>query len=115
MDAASLFQSAVRGQWENISGQPYQSKTLDVELNLNDPEDKAERWIKVRLLFVRGVADADKAQPGKHDWALFLTTDVGLSPQRIPELYAMRWAIEIHHQQNRYKLGNQATSAYSEL
>lgn len=105
MDAASLFQSAVRGQWENISGQPYQSKTLDVKLNLNEPQDKEERWIKVRLLFVRGIADADKAQPGKHDWAIFLTTDVSLSPQRILELYAMRWAIEVYFKEAKQHLG----------
>lgn len=105
MDADSLFQSNVRGQWEKIPGQPYQSKTLDVELNLNDPQDKAERWVKVRLLFVRGIADADKAQSGKHDWAIFLTTDVGLSPQRILELYAMRWAIEVYFKEAKQHLG----------
>ena len=105
MDVNALFQSAVRGQWEKIAGQPYQSKTLDVELNLNGTEDKAERWIKVRLLFVRGIADADNAQPGKHDWAVFLTTDVGLSPQRILELYAMRWAIEVYFKEAKQHLG----------
>ena len=105
MDVNALFQSAVRGQWEKIAGQPYQSKTLDVELNLNGTEDKAERWIKVRLLFVRGIADADKEQPGKHDWAVFLTTDVGLSPQRILELYAMRWAIEVYFKEAKQHLG----------
>ena len=105
MDVNALYQSAVRRQWEKISGQPYQSKTLDVELNLNDPEDKAERWIKVRLLFVCGITDANKAQPGKHDWAVFLTTDVGLSPQRILELYAMRWAIEVYFKEAKQHLG----------
>ena len=105
MDVNALFQSAVRGQWEKIAGQPYQSKTLDVELNLNGTEDKAERWIKVRLLFVRGIADADKEQPGKHDWAVFLTTDVGLSPQRVLELYAMRWAIEVYFKEAKQHLG----------
>jgi hypothetical protein len=57
MDVCALYQSAVRGQWEKVAGQPYQSKTVVVELNLNDPKDEVTRWIKVRLLFVRGVAD----------------------------------------------------------
>ena len=105
LDVNALFQTAVRGQWENISGQPYQSKTLDVELNLNDTKDKTVRWIKVRLLFVRGIVDGDKAQPGKHDWAIFLTTDISLSPQRILELYAMRWAIEVYFKEAKQHLG----------
>ena len=49
---------------------------------------------------MRGIADADKAQPGKHDWVVFMTTDVGLSPQRILELYAKRWAIEVYYKKN---------------
>ncbi len=28
--------------------------------------------------FVRGIAQPEKAQPGKHDWAVFLTTDTTL-------------------------------------
>ncbi|MFZ4539318.1 transposase [Propionivibrio sp.] len=59
----------------------------------------------MRLLFVCGIADADKAQPGKHDWAVFLTTDVGLSPQLILELYAMRWAIEVYFKEAKQHLG----------
>jgi hypothetical protein len=42
---------------------------------LSSSPDEAEQWIKVRLLFVRGIAQPEKAQPGKHDWAVFLTTD----------------------------------------
>lgn len=88
-----------------IPGQPYQSKTVDVALNLNDPQDKTARWIKVRLLFVRGIVDGDKAQPGKHDWAVFLSTDVSLQPQRILELYAMRWAIEVYFKEAKQHPG----------
>jgi SRSO17 transposase len=105
MDLCALYQSAVRGQWEKIPGQNYQSKTVVVDLNLNDPKDEVARWIKVRLLFVRGVPDADKAQPGKHDWCVFLTTDTGLDPQRMLELYAMRWAIEVYFKESKQHLG----------
>ena len=105
MDVCALYQSAVRGQWEKVPGQPYQSKTVVVELNLNDPKADTARWIKVRLLFVRGVADSDKAQPGKHDWAVFLTTDINLDPQKMLELYAMRWAIEVYFKESKQHLG----------
>ena len=59
----------------------------------------------MRLLFVRGVAAQEKAQVGKHDWAIFLTTDTGLAPQRILELYAMRWAIEVYFKEAKQHLG----------
>jgi len=105
MDLCALYQSAVRGQWEKIPGQPYQSKTVVVDLNLNGPKDEVARWIKVRLLFVQGVPDSDKAPPGKHDWCVFLTTDPQLAPQRMLELYAMRWAIEVYFKESKQHLG----------
>ena len=105
MDLCALYQSAVRGQWGKVPGQPYQSKTVVVDLNLNDPKAEVARWIKVRLLFVRGVADSDKVQPGKHDWCVFLATDPQLCPQKMLELYAMRWAIEVYFKESKQHLG----------
>ena len=46
-----------------------------------------------------------KVQPGKHDWAVFLTTDTNLEPHRILELYAMRWAIEVYFKEAKQYLG----------
>jgi len=99
----ALYRLCVRKQWQKIPGQPYQVKVLDVELNLS--EKKAEHWAKVRLLFVRGTADGGKAQAGKHDWAVFLTTDLSLEPGRILELYALRWAIEVYFKEAKQHLG----------
>lgn len=105
MDVKALYRSCIRGQWQNIPGHLYQARALDVELNLSSAPDEIARWIKVRLLFVRGVAAQEKAQVGKHDWAIFLTTDTGLAPQRILELYAMRWAIEVYFKEAKQHLG----------
>ena len=104
MDVNALYQSCIRGQWQKIAGQPYQARALNVELNLNKP-DEVENWIKVRLLFVHGAATQEKAQVGKHDWAVFLTTDISLVPQRLLELYAMRWAIEVYFKEAKQYLG----------
>lgn len=104
-DVQALYKSCIRCQWQKIAGQPYQAKALDVDLNLSSTPDEVEKWIKVRLLFVRGVATQEKAQPGKHDWAVFLTTDTSLEPQRILELYALRWAIEVYFKEAKQYLG----------
>jgi len=105
MDVKALYQSCIRRKWQKIPGLPYQAKSLDVELNLSSTPDEAEKWIKVRLLFVRGVKAEEKVQLGKHDWAVFLTTDISLEPQRILELYAMRWAIEVYFKEAKQYLG----------
>ena len=105
MDLQTIYKSEVRKQWEKVPGQPYQSKTVVVELNLNDTKEEAARWIKVRLVFVRGMADSDKQQPGKHDWVVFLSTDSNLDSQKILELYAMRWAIEVYFKESKQHLG----------
>ena len=100
-----LFQRRVRCKWDRIAGLPYEAKVMDVELNLNEPTDKTECLRKVRLLFVRGIVEGDKVQAGKHDWEVFLTTDMSMAPQRILELYAMRWAIEVYFKEAKQHLG----------
>ena len=104
MDVKALYKFCVRCQWQKIPGLPYLAKALNVELNLSSNSDEPENFIKVRLLFVRGV-NPDKSQPAKHDWAVFLTTDISLEPQRILELYAMRWAIEVYFKEAKQYLG----------
>jgi hypothetical protein len=95
LDIQALYKHCVRKAWQPIRGQKYQAKIVDVELNLAESKDP-EHWVKVRLLFVRGNAGDNQATTGKHDWAVFLTTDTNLSSAEILELYALRWAIEIY-------------------
>jgi len=64
----------------------------------------ADRWIKVKLLFVRGAND-EKQQPGKYDWALFLSTDSRLDDDKMLELYAWRWSIEVYFKEAKQHLG----------
>jgi hypothetical protein len=45
----------------------------------------------MRLLFVRDADSQEKTQVGKHDWAVFLTTDISLAPQRLLELFVPLW------------------------
>ncbi len=105
LDAKGLYRYAVRGQWKKTAGQPYQSKALDVELNLASSDKEPAQWLKVRLLFVRGAVEHEKEMVGKHEWALFLTTDINMSPERILVLYAMRWAIEVYFKEAKQHLG----------
>lgn len=100
----SLYKRCVRKAWQPIRGQKYQAKAVDVELNLAETKEP-EQWIKVRLLFVRGNVGDTQQTVGKHDWAVFLTTDTALSETEILELYSMRWAIEVYFKEAKQHLG----------
>ena len=57
------------------------------------------------MLFVRGNAGDTQATVGKHDWAVFLTTDMALSPAKMLELYSLRGAIEVYFKEGKQHLG----------
>jgi SRSO17 transposase len=105
LDAKELFKKQVRKQWEKQPGTRYQAKYIDVEIDISETSSDIEKWRKVRLLFVRGASDTDKESAGKHDWALFLTTDCSLSPQTMLEIYALRWGIEVYFKECKQHLG----------
>lgn len=105
LDIQALFKRCVRKDWKKTPGQKYQTKVVDTELNLAE-KGELEQWVKVRLLFARSCADDDtKETVGKHDWAVFLTTDTALTAIEMLELYAMRWAIEVYFKEAKQHLG----------
>jgi len=104
MNAQELFKHQVKGHWRQLNGQPYQSKSITVDLNLSTSPKEPEQWISVKLLFVRGVAE-DKPQAGKSDWALFLSTDSELRDEKLLEIYALRWGIEVYFKEAKQNLG----------
>jgi hypothetical protein len=104
LSATELFKLHVKGHWQTLHNLPYQSKSIVVELNLISSDKEPAQWVKVKLLFVRSVNEA-KQQASKHDWALFLTTDSQLIDEKILEVYALRWGIEVYFKEAKQKLG----------
>ena len=105
LEAKALYQRAVKGEWKKVRNMPYQAVPMDVELDMADKGEKNSRWIKVRLLFVRGAVDGSKTSVGKKDWALFLTTEPEMSPTKMLEVYALRWSIEVYFKEAKQHLG----------
>lgn len=100
--AAELYQHHIKGQWQKIKGRPYQSKAITVELNLAKASESLITGSRSSCcLFV----STKKQRAGKHDWALFLSTDTHLSDERILEIYALRWGIEVYFKEAKQKLG----------
>jgi len=102
--AQALYKDHVKGHWEALNNVPYQSKSIVVELNLTSSDKAPAQWVKVKLLFVRSINET-KQQASKHDWALFLTTDSQLKDEKILEVYALRWGIEVYFKEAKQKLG----------
>ena len=102
--AKALYKQHVKGQWKTLNNVPYQSKSIIVEVNLTSSNKEPTQWVKVKLLFVRSINEA-KQQASKHDWALFLTTDSQLKDEKILEVYALRWGIEVYFKEAKQKLG----------
>lgn len=105
LDAKELYTYAVKREWRKVSGLPWKAVALDVELDLSEKGEKKPKWKTVRLLFVRGLQEPDKAEVGKKDWALFLTTDTQLSMSKLLETYALRWGIEVYFKEAKQHLG----------
>ncbi len=104
LSAEELYKQHIKGQWHNLKNIPYQSKSIIVELNLTTETKKDPQWIKVKLLYVRSMNEA-KQQASKNDWALFLSTDSLLEDEKILEIYALRWEIEVYFKEAKQKLG----------
>lgn len=81
-DARELYSHHVRKQWQSIQGTRHHYKLLDVELNLASSPNEAPQWVPYRLLFVKGTRGDNAKAPGKHDWALFITTDTAMEASR---------------------------------
>jgi len=105
LDAKELYTHAVKREWRKVRGMPWKAVALDVELDLAEKNEKEPRWQPVRLLFVRGLKTPDKAEAGKKDWALFLTTDMQLGMSKMLETYALRWGIEVYFKEAKQHLG----------
>ncbi len=104
VNAKELYSHHVRKQWQKIQGTHYYCKVLDVELNLSSAKEEVQ-WVSYRLLFVKGTTGDNIEIPGKHDWALFLTTETSIEPSRILEIYALRWGIEVYFKESKRHLG----------
>ena len=74
-------------------------------MDINTVQGQPSRWVKVKLLFVRGLKEDGKSQAGRKDWAVFLTTDPAMSMSKILEVYAMRWSIEVYFKEAKQHMG----------
>lgn len=95
--ATELYES-IKRRMKKMKGTTYRTYALDVVLNLCD-DKKRQELLPVRLLF----SSSTKQQ--KENWVVFLSTDVELSAEKIFEIYALRWSIEVYFKEIKQHFG----------
>jgi len=68
-------------------------------LNLEKNPNKPERWQEVVLVFS---APADSIG---ENWVVFLTTDLEANAEKVLEIYALRWSIEVYFKEVKQNFG----------
>jgi len=88
----------IKRRMKRFKGSPYRTSAVKVQLNLST-KNELEEWIDVRLLF------SSPINQYKDNWAVFLSTNVQLNAEKILEIYALRWSIEVYFKEIKQHLG----------
>ncbi len=95
--AAELF-TFIKRRMKRSPGTNYRTYTLNVQLDLSKDKKKPD-LLPVKLLFSSSI----KQQ--KENWVVFLSTDEGLCTEKIFEIYALRWSIEVYFKEIKQHFG----------
>ena len=95
---AKMLYGFIKRRMKARRGQRFRTFSLTVELNLSDAA-KPDRWVPVTLLFSK------PRRENKDSWCVILCTDTTYSAERILELYALRWGIEVYFKEVKQGMG----------
>lgn len=95
---AKMLHILVKRKMEATSGQRFLTYLLQVEINLSE-DDSEPKWAPVKLLFSKPRRKNNDA------WVVLLCTDTTYSAERILEIYALRWSIEVYFKEVKQGMG----------
>ena len=95
---AQTLYGLIKRRMKAGKGQRFRTFSLSVELNLSDASTP-ERWVPVTLLFSK------PRRESKDSWCVILCTDTNYNAERILELYALRWSIEVYFKEVKQGMG----------
>ena len=91
---AKMLYELIKRRMKAGRGQRFRTFSLSVEINLS-----GTNWIPVTLLFSKPRKET------KDGWCVILCTDTSYSAERILELYALRWGIEVYFKEVKQGMG----------
>ena len=95
---ATELYALIKRRMKKCKATTYRTYVLNVHLNLTD-DKKKQKLLPVRLLF------SSSTRQWKENWVVFLSTDVTLSAEKIFEIYALRWSIEVYFKEIKQHFG----------
>ena len=107
LDAKELYRQVVRKQWNQVADLPLKVVEMVVEVDLSTDKGTHAKpnYQPVKLLFVRGINNKEDRTAIRKDWALFLSTDTQLSSEKMLQIYALRWSVEVYLKEAQQLLG----------
>ena len=98
-NAKQLYEKHKRKLKKASKGARYKTYRLEAWINLERNPNKPERWQKVHLVF------SSPADSSGENWVIFLTTDLESTAEKILEIYALRWSIEVYFKEVKQNFG----------
>lgn len=95
---AKMLYVLVKRKMKAAPGQRFLTYAIDVEINLSE-DSKTELWVAVKLLFSK------PRRENNDTWIMLLCTDTAYSAERILEIYALRWSIEVYFKEVKQGMG----------
>lgn len=95
---ATELYALIKRRLKLSKGTTYRTYALNVQLDLNG-DKKNQDLLPVRLLF------SSSTKQRKENWVVFLSTDLDLCAEKILEIYALRWSIEVYFKEIKQHFG----------
>jgi hypothetical protein len=95
---ATELYALIKRRMKQAKGTTYRAYALNVQLDLKGDKKNLD-LLPVRLLF------SSSTKQRKENWVVFLSTDVDLCTEKIFEIYALRWSIEVYFKEIKQHFG----------
>ena len=98
-NAKQLYEKHKRKLKKASKGARYKTHRLRAWINLEKNPNKPERRQEVVLVF------SSPADSAEENWVVFLTTDLEVKAERVLQIYALRWSIEVYFKEVKQSFG----------
>lgn len=99
MYTAKMLFELISRRMTPCGGKRFLAYSLCVEVNLEASSSKEARWRKVKLLFSKERKNTNGS------WIVLLCTDTSYTNEKIIQVYARRWGVEVYFKEVKQNMG----------
>lgn len=97
--AKELYEKHKRKMTEASKGARYKTCRIEAQVNLETKPKAEPRWHKVILVL------SAPAEGSADNWVIFLCTELTANAEKVLEIYALRWSIEVYFKEVKQNFG----------